>query len=316
MRIVPSIFVLLFAISFTSCKKEKTNDTQQPSQSNPITPNGWTCITQAADTVPFYKIHATDMNLYGSTYSSLFSSTDGVTWVPNTLNQAWTVVNKGTKTYLGKTNGFFLSTDSGATWTAKNNGLTNLNVSQITTSSSGIFVSGSSKIFYSNDEGNNWTDVSITGTNSVGGIAVTNNNKLYAVQNNSLYSSIDNGSNWSVISTSVITGMTNMWIMQAAAAGNNILANTNGSVYISTNDGNTWNPIAELGIYVGLYTKGNYVIATSGNWNLKFSSDGGLTWVAYNDGLPSQRNFGHFTFNSYYVYTIENNSKKIYRRKL
>jgi hypothetical protein len=142
----------------------------------------------------------------------------------------------------------FLSTNSGANWTAADTGLTNKYVTAfaMTPASGGtnIFAGTSGGgVFLSTDGGADWTPVN----NGLVYMWVTtfavNGTQLFAGTSNGISLSTNNGANW----TTVNTGLTNKTVRALAVYGTNLFAGTAGGVFISTNSGASWS-IANSGL--------------------------------------------------------------------
>lgn len=305
-----SVFVSFFILTllFIECKKEN-NKSNQPTTNN-ITPNGWVQVTPGSNNVDFNDIYLTESKLFATLPFTLCSSSDAITWNTSTITNVWCVHGDANgKIYLGS-GGFKVSLDSGNTWTQKNNGLTNLNVFSISSSTTGIYLSTSTGgIFFSADGGDNWIPAGLSGS-AVGKVAILNN-KLFAISSSSLFTSSNNGVSWTSVPISTIS----MWVNNIIVAGNNLLATTNGETYISTDSGINWSIASGLGPYNSIFSFGNKVLSVTGNLNIKYSSDAGLTWASFDDGLPTNRNLSCYCLNSTYAYVLEMNSKKIFRRK-
>ncbi|MCX6158559.1 MAG: hypothetical protein NTY74_11340 [Ignavibacteriae bacterium] len=65
----------------------------------------------------------------------------------------------GTNIFAGTSIGAFLSTNNGTSWTAVNNGLTNLSIRSLAVSGTNIFAGTDDCVFRSTNNGNTWTAV-------------------------------------------------------------------------------------------------------------------------------------------------------------
>lgn len=313
----PSLILSLFCITFfIACKKEKKESTTPiPSGPSTNTSGTWTNISPSSFTCNFSNMYATDVKLFATDGLSLSTSSDGgVSWTTTMVNNVWTILGYSNTVYSGRTDGFYVSNDSGATWIQKNNGLPGISVYKIATNGNSIYASTNpNSIAFTSDGGNNWSNVSIpSGTNTVDDIAVTTNGRVYATKGNTLFTSSNNGASWNMLNSGNLAGL---WLFNLEASGNNILATTNGSVFISTDDGATWNGIAPLGVYVNIFAKGNKIIALKGIY-LYYSNDSGASWVSFDDGLPSSRYISCVCLTGNSAYLVETNSKKVYKRTL
>jgi uncharacterized repeat protein (TIGR02543 family) len=224
----------------------------------------------------------TQLPLYGGGVSSL--AIDPAT--PTTLYAG---------TYSG---GVFRSTDSGATWTAVNTGLTSQDIRSLAinpaapaTLYAGIWGGG---VFRSTDSGTSWTALNTGLTHHVVWSLAINPltpTTLYSGTYDGVFRSTDSGTTW----TAVNTGLTNEHVQSLAInpltpailyAGTTL----GGGVFRSVDSGATWsavntglsdcwvqslaiNPLTPAILYAG--TRGGVFRST----------DSGTTWTAVNTGL-------------------------------
>jgi hypothetical protein len=148
----------------------------------------------------------------------------------------------------------FLSSDTGNTWTAVNNGITDGNVRSIVVNGNNIFAgsgnsgAGTGAIFLSTNDGSSWNNIT-PGSSSLDILKLFSfGTDIFASTANGLYFSSDTGTTWSPRNN----GLPGNWINCFVANGSDI--------YLGTTNGG-------LG---GVY----------------FSSDTGMSWVAVNNGLP------------------------------
>jgi photosystem II stability/assembly factor-like uncharacterized protein len=93
--------------------------------------------------------------------------------------------------------GIFLSTNNGSTWTAVNNGLSNINVESIAISGTNIFAGTQSGVFKSTNNGSSWTAVNNGFSRdelSVKSLAINGSN-IFAGTSSGVYLSTDSGGN-------------------------------------------------------------------------------------------------------------------------
>jgi hypothetical protein len=146
--------------------------------------------------------------------------------------------------FAGIWGGVYMSTDSGANWTAVDNGLTNDNINVLIANGSNLYAgSAGSGVYFSNDSGTTWTSI---GLDTLGIISLAcNGNNLYASSygwNNGLFLSTDNGVNW----TDITIGLNSYqrWINAIAITGNHLFIGTAGEgVLVSNNNGGSWTSI-------------------------------------------------------------------------
>jgi type II secretory pathway pseudopilin PulG len=210
-------------------------------------------------------------------------------------DQAWKYVASsydGTRLTAAVPGGYvYLSTDSGATWTA-NVALGIKNWSNLITSDDGkeiVVGVGSSYLYTSTDTGATWAEHTSFGVGDWSGLAVSNDGKIISVSQGNWTQklSVDGGLSWYSYSSKVFDSFS------ASAGGNTIVGrSSDGFLYKSTDAGVTFGSTRILGT-TGLYIMGQQsvsddgktiVVATAASWGsnpgyLKRSVDGGATWA-------------------------------------
>ncbi|TAK65383.1 MAG: T9SS type A sorting domain-containing protein [Bacteroidetes bacterium] len=113
------------------------------------------------------------------------------------------VIDSLSNIYAATENGIFRSPDNGNSWTALNNGLTNLNVHSFTIAPGGTFLAGTwgDGIFRSTNSGASWNQSSLD-TGHINGIAASTSSIIFACVpgyhwSQYILKSVDNGSTWS-----------------------------------------------------------------------------------------------------------------------
>ncbi len=176
--------------------------------------------------------------IFAGTYDTLYRSTNlGETWEPTNLTNFITnhiVLNSQNHIFVASNfgGGISRSTDNGDTWQTVNNGLTSLEINDLTlTQSDQLFAVSDSGIFKSTNNGDNWipkntglTNTKITSVtiNSPGNIFIGLEDFL---SNGGVYRSTDSGESWQL----VVNGLTDSTVI---ALGNN----PNGYIYAATSD--------------------------------------------------------------------------------
>ncbi|MCE1164647.1 MAG: T9SS type A sorting domain-containing protein [Bacteroidetes bacterium] len=185
--------------------------------------------------------------LYTGTSFGFFSSVNGLNWTPGNNGMrsqtVGSILFSGNKIYTGgEAGGFNISTDDGATWTARYSPTGTGITTKLMTAGNYIIsnvnynlYSVSSAMYRTSDEGLNWTSINQNYYNFLIGV---NNNILYA---NSwalrLYSSTDFGSTWTLFSSVADYGtaksilfLDNMRITVGSTRG----------VFYTSNNGQNW----------------------------------------------------------------------------
>ena len=201
--------------------------------------------------------------------------------------------------YAGK--GFFVSTDQGANWTMKNNGLgvdtvlvgiqVTLNGTIFVTSVSRVGNTDSYKLYRSTDGGNNWT---YSKTSAYGFAIDENSNGVYFLTDDSnMYTSTNFGVTWTTL-----TQTTNVVSLAVIIASNDSLYVQNGQSMLHSKDGINWKSRSSTGWPVSQFSSNYFItpndtiyssIATtpSTDYGVYMSPDLGRTWTKINTGLPT-----------------------------
>ena len=203
----------------------------------------------------------------------------------------------GSTLLVGNDGGLFKSTNSGATWTSLNKGLS-------ITQYYGLGISRTNPtimVLGAQDNGNMKFTAgafsNITNADGMKGfIDWSNSNNIYAaIQNGGLLRSTNGGASFTGIGTPSSGSWVTPW-QQDPSVANTIYAATN-KVYKSTDQGTTWTAISPS--LAGIFTfnvlrvapsDSKYIYAGSGT-RLFRTKDGGTTWTDITAGLPVATNF-------------------------
>jgi len=252
-------------------------------------------------------------NNIGSNEGGMFLSNDnGSVWNSPGLNydiKAFAV--SGNNVFAGCNNGVLVSTDSGASWTLFNNGMTNHSIYSLAVSGSNIFAGSYFQynniggIYMSSDNGASWNlvkpDSALSGV--VSSIVVSGSNifAAYNYYNNasSMFLSTDNGATWNAINS----GLPGSYIYSLAASGSNIFLGIGGTVYRSTNNGSSWVEVNNGIPFGGVNTLFNYGAFTfAGNGAGVFlTATNGACWNDVSTGLINKAVFS-LSANSQYLF--------------
>ncbi len=199
----------------------------------------------------------------------------------------------------GTNHGVFISTDEGTSWTKKNEGLTDTNITSIAIKGLKIFA-GSNKngIYFSTDNGMNWIHINNGSTfTSISCLAVLDT-ELFAGTNDGggIYLSKDYGFNWQQV------GLSNKLVLSLVVNGDSIYAGCmNSGIYISKDKGLNWSWIGLQGTSVrSLVINGSSIIAGTLD-GIRLSTDDGITWIQTNNT----------TLNSEGIWSLSNNGSDI-----
>ena len=181
--------------------------------------------------------------------------------------------------------GVFMSVDNGLSWTAKNTGLTNLNVRRVAASGTMLFACTYSKIFRSSDGGDSWESKS-TGITSdtLYGLGVCGNAIYTSCKYGNVYVSTDDGESWTVKNA----GRPSANVFHFGAFGSTMFAGCSLGLFATSDGGDSWTEKNS-----GLTTFDVRSIATNGTvmfvgtqaGGAFLSTDGGDSWERKSNGL-------------------------------
>jgi hypothetical protein len=138
-------------------------------------------------------------------------------------------------------NGMFLSTNSGSSWAAVNNGLpSTADVNSIAINGSNIFAGTfGDGVYLSANTGGSWIklDTGLTNLN-VDALSINGGNIFAGTYGGGVYLSTDNGAHWTAMDTG-LTGYA-LDVSALATTGDTIFAGTATGVYVSLNKGGHW----------------------------------------------------------------------------
>jgi photosystem II stability/assembly factor-like uncharacterized protein len=209
--------------------------------------------------------------------------------------------------------GVYLSTNSGANWTAV--GLPN-NVNCLAASGGNIFAGINGGLYLSTDNGATWTSINTAlSSQSVTSLAVSGGTIFAWTSAGSIYRSTD-GTSW----TAVNTGFSTRNVTCLAISGSNIFAGTNGGgVYLSTNNYASWIPVGFANLSVtSLSLSGSSVFAGTNAAGVYLSNNNGASWASVNTGLPLNVPVTCLAMNSSTIFAVTSGGDKagVWRRPL
>ncbi len=180
----------------------------------------------------------------------------------------------------------FLSTDRGSSWSAIDNGLTDLFVLSIAIIGDKIFLgTQSSGVFLSTNNGSNWNQINNGLTNLSANTLAINGENIFVGTFDGMFLSTDNGANWSAINN----GLTSLNVWSMSISGDNIFIGTFGGVFLSTDNGSNWTAVndglTEQYIWALSSNGDNIFAGTSGG--IFLSTDNGSHWNTINNGLTN-----------------------------
>ena len=213
--------------------------------------------------------------------------------------------------------GVFLSADSGTSWTAVNNGLTNHIVQAFAINGSNIYAGTSNNngwgtgVFVSSNNGSSWSLLGLNQTSIYIQALAFNGSNIFAGDGygSGILLSKDNGASWQQSNN----GLPNKIIVWSLVTRNTtIFAGTNLGVYLSIDNGSSW-----TAMNTGLPDSSNVMaLAISGSGNIFagtlrtgvfVSTNNGTSWTTVNTGLPDSSNVMALAINGSNVFAGTNN---------
>ncbi len=201
--------------------------------------------------------------------------------------------------------GVYRSTNSGMSWTAVNNGITDNALTCLSANGLNIFAGidhgDGGGIFYSSNNGDNWVSRNNGLTNQkVWSFAVLGNYTFAGTAGGGIFRSANNGESW----TAVNNGLTILSVYSFSVNGNNLFAGTEYGVYLSTNNGESWNAanngLPNLSV-LSFVLSGTNLFSVLYSGGVFLSSNNGESWTVANNGLPNL-----------YVNTIASNGNDLF----
>lgn len=196
----------------------------------------WNAITPIgipAD-IPIWSIVMIDTTFFAGTTGDIYKSSDNCnTW--NEVNSGipvdariTSIVASGDAIFAGSaSNGVFITTNGGASWTEINSGLTDTHISQLVAMDTKLLAVTLDGVFESNNDGMSWA-VGISGLENINCIVVVNDQLLAGTDDNGVYLSFDGGVTWTSFSSG-IPGNTRVWSLAVSSDG--IFAGTDKAVW-------------------------------------------------------------------------------------
>jgi len=217
----------------------------------------------------------------------LLSTNNGKNWSKTGLTKSVNgIVINGVDIFMLCSDGVFLSTDDGTSWTAVNEGLPSSEVTTLVSSGTNIFTGTHDKgVFLSTNNGSNWTAVNTGLTDTwVVSLAVSGTNLFAGGSGDDLFRSTNNGTSW----TQVGTGLPNREVTVLVRSGSDLFAGTwYGGIFRSTNNGTSWTAVnTEMSNYGvrSLALFGTNLFAGTDH-GVFLSTNNGTSWNAVNTGL-------------------------------
>ena len=207
-------------------------------------------------------------------------------WV-KTTNGPYGTVNclsvSGTNIYAGTNIGVYLSTNNGANWIYKINGLNNnFSVYSLIVDGTNIYAGTTRGVFLSTDIGTSLTQLNngLADTNVIS-LAVSGNNVFAGAVTDiygpgGVFHSTNNGASW----TQANNGLNSIVVNVLAVSGANIIAATHRDIFLSADNGTNWTKVnnGPSGYITSLATSGTNVYAST-DAGIYLSTNNGVSWI-------------------------------------
>lgn len=210
---------------------------------------------------------------------------------------AFAIFADGPNLYAGMASaGVFRSTDGGATWSQKINGMGYQTTAVIKKSGPYLLASGTVGLYRSTDDGENWTPATgLPGANGINSLDVLGEKVVAGSSGKGVYVSTDYGETWSAASTGLPGGGPNTYVGSVAFHDSTLLASasdwsTTVTIYRSTDFGVSWSAAssglpADYSLYNTIHSDGATLYA--GGSYLYKSTDGGGSWSQAESGIQN-----------------------------
>ncbi|MFZ1461706.1 MAG: T9SS type A sorting domain-containing protein [Ignavibacteria bacterium] len=191
------------------------------------------------------------------------------------------LITNGANIFAGiQRGGVFLSTNNGSSWSAVNNGLTNLYINSLAVSGTNLYAGTNNGVFLSSNNGTSWSSIGLM-NKMITSIIVSGTNLFVGTfySDYAVFSSTNNGTSWTPL------GLTSENVSSLAVSGTNLFAGTSGGVFLSTNNGTSWTQTNGVQINSLVVLGTNLFAATWSGGGVLLSTNNGTSWTSVNNGL-------------------------------
>ncbi len=227
----------------------------------------------------------------------------------------------GTNLYAStSTGGVYVSADTGAVWTPFNNGITNLDVKKIVSSTTFIYLFDSNGMVFQSNGTSGWAAVQTGLPNNVHptSMAFYGTNALLGTLGNGTYKRGEMSGSWIAMNT----GLTDLNVTSVTSLGTKLFAGTDGSgVFVYDPTQNNWTAATSISTAFtsminldgskiqAMKTFGSYVFASIKGAVLA-TPDYGTTWIdaCSQFNLPSYSDLNKISFTTRLYVCTQNNS--------
>ncbi len=206
----------------------------------------------------------------------------------------------GNNVWLGTEDGIYKSTDKAASWlTWDNDGMKNLDnkiIYDLAMRNNVLFACTNYGLFASDDGGENWGSLRTSSTTCV---KFEGTNTIYAGGEAGLYKSTDGGSQWSLKLSQPINCLHLSSSLLFAGGGSSY--NYRG-LWKSTNGGDNWEQKYFNDFVTDIFIDGSNIYIGTEKQGILKSTNGGVQFTNYNNGLPKLNSSDYYRINSIQKY--------------
>ena len=294
-----------------------------PARTIPLV-SGW-IQTNWTESNSFFSLYTNQDKVFARIWDSLnggrmfLTTDDGANWTQISSADSdidiLSIVMLNSNILAGTWDGFYLSTDWGATWNAITPAgvPTDIAIWSIAMINNSLFAGATGDIYKSSDNGNSWTEVNsgIPLDARITSIVASGSTIFAGSAGSGIFKTTNGGSSW----TEINSGLTNMHIFQLAVIGTKLLAVTLDSVFVSDNDGITWaeetSSLENVNCFVAV---NDQLLAGTDDNGVYLSGDDGGIWASFSSGLPGNTRVWSLTVSSDGIFAGTN--RGIWRRPL
>ncbi len=228
--------------------------------------------------------------------------------------------NNADEIYVGtQFGGIFRSTNDGASWTAKNNGLKNYEINCLAIDGEDLYagtnLGGYDGVYHTNNGGNTWTPIPNLWTSYVSYCIAASGEDIYVgTAGGGNFFSHDGGQSWNSSIAGIVPYQYH-FTNQILLLEDKLLTIVNGLLYQSVDGGVSYNQV-ESGFLVSTYcgklsVAGPNIFATT-TTGLYISTDSGINWQNISAEVPIMPNGMLITTSENFVYITDVAGEEIY----
>ena len=269
---------------------------------------GWTQTNWTASN-SLFNLYSSQDKVFARIWDSFnggrmfLTSDEGINWTQissaDTSIDILSIVMLNSKILAGTWNGFYISTDDGATWNAATpTGIpADIAIWSVVMIDTTLFAGTTGNIFKSLDYGNTWTEVNsgIPAEARITSIVEGMDAVFAGSTGNGIFKTTNGGANW----TEINSGLINTQICQLTVMDTKLLAVTLGGVFESDNDGVSWAANTPSIENVNCFVVVNdQLIAGTDDNGIYLSGDNGVTWTSLSAGIPDNTRIWSLSVNN------------------